>query len=345
MKTIIYIIFFLTIIFISNSYGDWSSFYPPDYITGSRQAGMGGIGYSFPIDENVLLFNPAGLGIRNERFKKLSASLGYVLDRHSHRIKQNHHLSLCSQPFDNYAGGFAFQTEYYYNVYSYEIHRDFQSNSQYILGFGGEIPFFKKTKHSLGVSLKYFRFYMDLYDSDISSNSFLVDFGYNGTFFNHIHTGVSLFNVPIIESYNSEERPLIPLKLTTSLGFLYPFIKKNDIDKFAAFFETYYSYLTQKEEHLFKRHIGGVGFELAFNETHFMRHGYRFEFNDGYDESSKFELRATDISFGLGLKIREHIEINFYHAIKSYNEDYSGVSPDRNHHIGMSINALSLFNE
>ena len=54
---------------IDDSPGDeWRNF-RIFYIQGCRQNGMAGAGYSFPNDENLLLLNPAGLGIDNKRFR------------------------------------------------------------------------------------------------------------------------------------------------------------------------------------------------------------------------------------------------------------------------------------
>jgi hypothetical protein len=78
-KHMIRFLFFLVYCCSINGDGLPEPYYPLDYVTGCRQSGMGGAGYSLPNDENVLLFNPAGLGIANDRFRKLSSSLGHVL--------------------------------------------------------------------------------------------------------------------------------------------------------------------------------------------------------------------------------------------------------------------------
>ncbi len=341
------------------------SYYSYNYVPGCRQNSMGGAGYSFPKDENVLFFNPAGLGLSNNRFKNIAGALGYTFQPNSDFFIQSHDLSLCTQPFKKYISGFAFQSNHHYYVDKETIQptkqvmidsllyiipdmdkepvRDYFIISQYMFGFGTSLPFVKKSVQALGISIKHFRNYHKIFYDPIKANCLQLDFGYNGIFMQCLHTGFSVLHIPVIAyDFNRENLQLTPLRINTSIGLSYPRFNKKDNHPFSFFSEIYNSILTKKHWDGFNIQKYGYGIECMLARALYLRQGTHLTFHK-YTKNSEYNyLNHLNVSYGIGFKLGGKSEIQFFHSIKNYKSIETNKTYNREHQIGTSINLFGL---
>ena len=326
------------------------------YFSGCRQNGMAGAGYSLPNDENLLLLNPAGLGIENERFRKAAFSYGNAFEPHLEGsfLFQDHYISSCFQPFKSYVGGISFLMDCYaltdrigipqiyledpYNpVFTGDTLYDNHINLRGILGYGRDLSFLNIKNHSIGVSAKLSVIYKSYYGEPVRDGIIHLDAGYAGSVFNNFHIGFVISNIPVIKSFNPDKEITLPLCIVPALGFKRAFGKRSEKDIFSIFTETNYKIALQGYDngrfHHKNRFITG-GYEIGIMEVLFLRNGYRWIFDN------EFDLGKFEISNGIGFNNRKHFELNFYFSLLIYTYDDVDIDPAKR--FGLSINFFNL---
>lgn len=306
----------------------------------ARQDGMAGAGYSLPDDENVLFFNPAGLGMQNERFNKFSfvyGNIGYFAAK-SKYLLQGHYTALCIQPFKQYDAGFGLHIESVIanaKNSAKEIVVDDQTGmpietgrrildkrsvSRLIIGYGNSFGWTNHSRHSLGISLKPRLLTKHYFDTLAREISLSADIGYIATFANRkFLIGYLLSEIP----FANEAENLFNMNI--SLGFSPIFRKSEEKRLITGFIEVSGSLpvpVVKFPDGLISR----IGLELCYFNKVFCRWGFLME---------KYSLGITT---GLGLRIFNRCDINFFYGLQKNNtEYYCGKS----HQFGLSFSFFS----
>lgn len=320
---------------------------------------MAGAGYSLPNDENLLLLNPAGLGVENKRFRKAALSYGNAFEPllEGSFLFQNHYISSCFQPFKRHVGGISFLMDWYVlNDRDGSVSMVWDPNTGQIIpsgdtlyinyvnirgmfGYGRDLSFINLKNHSIGVSTELIFFYNSNFGDPIRGGAIHLDAGYAGSFFNNFHIGFVLINIPIVKSFKPKPdvENILPFCVVPSLGFKRVFAKRGEIDAFSIFTETNYKIVFRGYDdgrfQYKKRFITG-GYELGIMEALFLRNGYRWILDN------EFELDKFEIASGMGINNRKFFEVNFYFSLLIYTDDDFDIDPAMR--FGLSINFFNL---
>ena len=366
----------LFVVFISkinSQSGEWlNSRYL--YTNGSRQNGMAGVGYSMLDDENLLFMNPAGLGLENERFKKIAFSYGNSFEPHGDwdYLIHDHYISSCLQPFKRYIGSLSFLADFhilgqkdgfaqaYYDPVTQQIvagdtNSGTDINIMSIVGLGRDLSFMNWNTHAVGISAVFNSRYQGNLGDPVSVNSLHLNAGYVGSFADIFHLGFVFINIPVVKSFNSDATIVTPFCMTPSFGFSPVFVKRGDVDAFKMFTEFNYKFSIEKHENLggevvdttgnvvetfgedkkfIKTHFFTHGFEFGIKEVVFLRSGYRFIFDN------EFELKKLLLADGLGISNRKHFEINLFFNLEIFPSDYAVIDPAKR--FGLSVSFFNL---
>lgn len=353
------IIFFILVQFllISFSYSDDSVL--PDFLVflpvrypahfGVRQSGMGFTGFSYPYDENVVLLNPAGLGIENDRYRRVSFMYS-ILPKTMNFYEYDEfkffeqHFAVCSQPSLKNVGGFGFafnmpvwHVDYYIPVTVWDPDSGIINTGKYLedekictkftLAYAHDLPFIPFGKHALGFGCKYAYFHDKIFNGKITNNVLSIDLGYNGVFNNRIFMGFVVSNLKI---YNEDEEIgfiEIP-RIVYSLGVNELFDKSSD-NKLSIFIETNYVHCFKydfSEWNLWRNNILNFGCEARLLYFLFIRTGISYSF----DTNDKI------VPFGFGMNLFNRYELNFFHTA------YATKDFDRKR-FGFSLSIMNLF--
>ena len=233
------------------------------FIQGCRQNGMAGAGYSLPNDENLLLLNPAGLGIKNKRFENFAISYGNSFEPQTNWYKdipvfQDHYLSFCFQRPKNYVGGFSALADIYPLIMQGEIAgSEWDPVSQTIIpigdtlsdkriyissifGYGRDLSFINLKNHSVGISAIVMGYHATNFGEPITDGSIELTIGYASKFFKDFHFGFVFSNIPIVKSFYSDREKATLLKIIPSFGFNRVLKRENKIDAIKLFAEVNY---------------------------------------------------------------------------------------------------------
>lgn len=331
------------------------------HLNGCRQNGMAGGGASLADDENLLFLNPAGLGIENKRFKKLSFSYGNKFEPHrdwSYLI-QDHYLSSCFQPFKSHVGGFSFLIDFYVLTQKENFPQTIydpisgqetfvgdslsgnQLNTMSIIGYGRDLSFMNLDNHSIGIAVVLNSRLFSNFGEPVGIGSMHMNVGYTGSFSNFFHIGFVVINIPIVKSFDSDIEIVTPFGIAPSIGFNPVFVKRNNLDAIKLFAEVSYKIAIENHEayetdinKFLKNHFLNLGYEFGINELLFLRNGYRWILDNELD------LNKFEISSGIGLNNRKHFEFNFHYSLLIYT--YDNVDIDPASRIGISINFFNL---
>jgi hypothetical protein len=335
----------------------------------ARSLGMGQVGYALADDECALFFNPAGLGVANNRWNGGAAS-GY---REKNYSSINTSYSLAYQnDLLKYAG---FGAYVYRDAYPKDRETDSLGTTlrelqpyQMAAALGGGYALLTNglMTHSIGVSVKYFRFVTYWIEADMSSlkqsvtsttigNAASFDVGYLLNLFNCLRLGLTVKNLgpPIwYRDDHSTKTWSQPLMLAAGIGY------KNDFgtstvtildlaNEFSfsrsASLDNFESYKSSIIDRTF-----ATGIELLFLRTIALRFGYDFfRHVNTWEDSTRKSLSLDDsrkISFGFGVRLFNHIEADVYIAWKEpiRNSDYSFYRDPVENRAGASLTFTRL---
>jgi hypothetical protein len=204
-------------------FGQQPTLYAP---TGARLKAMGGCGYALSDDETALFYNPAGLGLKNDRWN--GGALYYST--------LNYYYSLNSTYY-----GIAYQNEnmpklgfsFYLNRFGYI---DDPEENTVAIGCGYNFFSDDLMSNSIGAAIKYYHYrfgYDDQYGAggwreDVHTTPVAFDVGYLLQFIDRVRIGFVLKNIgpDITGAFNdsTKQKRKLPLIFATGCGF------KNNFD-------------------------------------------------------------------------------------------------------------------
>lgn len=344
------------------------------YTNGCRQNGMAGVGFSLLDDENLIFMNPAGLGLVNERLKKIAFSYGNSFEPHRDwsYLVHDHYVSSCLQPFKRYVGGLSFLADFYilsqkddlaqtqYDPVTQQIiagdtYSGNDINIMSIIGYGRDLSFINWINHAVGISAVFNSRYQGNFGDPVSVNSLHLNAGYAGSFSDLFHLGFVFINIPVVKSFNSDATIVTPFCISPSFGFSPVFVKRGDVDAFKMFTEFNYKFAIEKHENFgggvvdsmgnvissysdekkfIKTHFYTHGYEFGIKEIVFLRNGYRLIFDN------EFDLKKILIAGGVGISNRKHFEINLFFNLHIFRSDYLRIDPAKR--FGISVNFFNI---
>jgi|WetSurMetagenome_2_1015567.scaffolds.fasta_scaffold00051_34 hypothetical protein len=322
--------------------------------SGSRSLAMGEVGTALADDENVLFYNPAGLGFPNDRWDKGAGTDCYEGVLPAFRIPGlwHGHSSAVYQPQSQLFGGFAldynhlnFGENYSTNAYGEATGR-YQSY-EYVLSAGWGFSFPQKglKDHSWGVAFKFV--YSALApgigpDGQGIGKTCAIDFGYIWRFLPYMRFGFTFANMgPAIYYVSEEESDPIPFTVNLALAYQNAFmienfhfldvsaelradreIVKNYPDKQPdPFYVAVYTGLLNDPSTTMQEKIDAInwhaGAEVTFANTGSLRAGYLIDV-----AGKRYEAHV-----GFGFKVFNHFQWDFsyIHAPEGY---LKGPFPD-----------------
>jgi len=206
---------------------------------GARASAMGEVGTALANDESALFFNPAGLGIRNESWRKGAASFSIEPLLPAFKISDLWHTSLNGyyQISDKW-GGIALYNNYTnigQNTYTDALGREGNKvrswESITVAGWGCTLPLSKRFQNSFGLSFKYI---VSALAPGIDKNgagvgqSFAVDAGYLSVFPSGLRLGINLANMgPDIFYIDEENKDPLPFTFNAAVAYTHEFVIDN----------------------------------------------------------------------------------------------------------------------
>jgi hypothetical protein len=198
----------------------------------SRTLAMGGVGTALADDENVLFYNPAGLGLKNDRWRGGAMTEFYEQLLPAFNIPDLWHFHLAGvyQPRFGDVGGFAmdwnyinFGTNDLTNEQGVTIGR--ARSHEYVLtgGWGFNFEEIGIKNHSFGVSWKYI--YSALApgigpDGQGVAQSLAFDFGYLWQILSNLRFGFTFANMgPSVYYISQDQRDPIPFTINTAIAY------------------------------------------------------------------------------------------------------------------------------
>lgn len=300
---------------------------------GSRSSGMGGTGYALADDETALFFNPAGLGIRNERWESgaLTAS--------------TKHVSMNGTPK---LWGFVFQeptiSKLGFSVYWEQIDNIYaEYYKEYSLSAGAGFTFFSNTfiSNSAGLALKWYHesietdMFVTRDESDSYSNVFAVDLGYILEIANQFRIGLSLKNISsdyhLKRDGENVKLSALPFQTAVSLGYKKSF--SSSLNKLRVLdLASEITYKTKHSETPLSERTGDrnywkssylqTGVDFCFLKSISTRFGYVKHFNYTYEDEREFKYDWHALSWGIGLSLFNHFDFDFFRQ-KEFVSGYS----------------------
>lgn len=197
---------------------------------GARGTAMGEVGTALADDENVAFWNPAGLGLRNPRWKGGAGTEFWEPLLPAFNIPDiwHYHTAVVYQPHFVDIGGFALDVNYInmgVNEWTDELGRTLGMarswEGVYTASWGCD--FFDLDNHLLGVSLKMYRSALAPGfgpHGEGVGNGFAVDVGYLALLGRHVRVGATLMNMGPPVFYIDWERA-DPIPFTPNLAVAY----------------------------------------------------------------------------------------------------------------------------
>ncbi len=313
-----------------------------EYFQGARQAGMAGIGFSMPDDENVMFLNPAGLGIKSRKFERMAVAYGNMFEFTVQNtfLTQDHYIPIRFQSSkDKSVNGFGIQLESFllkargdgiqetiFDPYTGTIVptgnllKDKHLLNMWIVSYGKNLSFWNAEKHAFGISLTMRSMYETNFGNPVTELSLLADAGYTGSFENGIHLGLAGKNIPVVRSFDRDNQQVnIPVCIVPAFGWYKDIVKESERTMVSLFTEIQYKISIEKfrdyspdfadgtkVNRYNKSHFFSGGFELGLAENIFIRNGYRLNFGDD------FSFNKIEFANGLGFNNQEINIFNFY---------------------------------
>jgi hypothetical protein len=303
--------------------------HPLTEAVGTRSAAMGGTGYALADDEATLFYNPAGLGIKNERWESgaLSASYKYSPMVHDTRLGS---LNIAFQTPELTSFGFSL----YYDNYEEKtqgMHIDDNSeiidNSTFMhynesalaLGAGYSFHSGKDFLHSLGIGLKWYHestsnkgekafFY---------ANTYAFDFGYLLEIAEQFRIGLSVKNIgPDYDQINGGEnvgQASLCFLTAASIGYKKSFTTSDslrilDLSSEITSQTGYSEFPLGKKRDDFpyhKNHGFLTGIDLCILNTLSGRFGYT-------NGEPVYKWSGYSLSWGIGLSLLNHFNLDYF---------------------------------
>ena len=303
---------------------------------GARSKGMGNTGYALAGDESVLFFNPAGLGIANDRWNGGAAGVF----RES-LVKDISLTSVTVLYQSDYLKNAGFGANVYHlglgtidKTDSLGNRRGSLNSYELAVTLGGGYTFFadKAVTHSLGMAVKYFRStnYWKVYDIDNDGNIIILpgkynafetgpavsfDAGYLMNLFNHLRLGFVIKNMgPKLRvktplSSSDEAQPLI---VATGVGYRNTFAYRDlTLLDLAGEISISRTHFTDDIDNTV-----AAGMELLFLRTMAFRFGYNFVVSE-MKRSSVFmpvDPYSHRLCLGSGLRLFNHFEFDVHRS-------------------------------
>jgi len=301
--------------------------------SGARLCGMGEVGTALADDENVMFYNPAGLGVPNKRWHYGGGSSFWepLLPAFGLRDLWHFHLSAAYQPPFTNIGGFGIDYNYI-NMGTNTMTDPFGNESplfrsyEYVLGLGWGFDPFNTGSSFFGVNLKYVHSALAPGigpNNEGVAQSFAIDLGYLLCAESGLRFGLTFMNmgpsVYYITRENSDPMPFtvnwaVAYKDTTYIENMHAvdfavelrvgkeFARLNgsgEPDPFikALFTEWTESSFTEEVQEMIV-HTGG---EVTMFKTVSLRSGFLFDYI-----GERYEW-----TMGFGIKLFDHIQYDF----------------------------------
>jgi hypothetical protein len=340
--------------------------------SGSRTLAMGEVGTALADDENVLFYNPAGLGMSNPRWRGGAFTEFYEQLLPAFQIPDLWHLHLagCYQPPITAVGGFGLDfNEINFGTNEEQGYVVGRARSyEYVLssGWGFNLEGLGAKNHAFGISFKYF--YSALAPgfgpgSDGAAQSMAVDFGYLWQILPFMRFGFTFANMgPSISYTSADQEDPIPFTMNAAIAYKDDFcvnntrvfelatelrsgleVVKNYPDKPPdPFWKAIYTGLLDDTSRTLTEKLREIswhyGFDATFLNTLSFRQGFLIDANG----------QRYETSWGLGLRLFNHFEFGFSTIFSPEGYMKGLVGPDgssgaRNGQWGMTFTFFRMF--
>jgi hypothetical protein len=341
---------------------------------GARSTGMGEVGTALANDESVVYYNPAGLGIHNNRWKDLTISGFYEKLLPSIDTINAWHTSFVAIYQTRFLfGGIGIFSNYtdlgkhIYDKFDYQyghIPDTFDSYERVVgIGWGIKPIKFSKTAINVGITFKFIKSALAPgygENGEGIAHGFALDFGYLESFSNGLKVGLTLMNMgPQVYYIDKSSRNPLPFAINLALAyqntftFLEPITisleSESRLDKecishnndgFAYPFIK--ALIKDWPNHTFKEINYHSGIEVGLNNSLYFRNGFLIDI-----QGVRYEH-----TYGLGLNIFNHLTFDWsvIYAPKDYMKgifDNKGASGARHKQMrwSLSLNNLLYWNE
>jgi hypothetical protein len=304
--------------------------------SGARECGMGEVGTALADDENVLYWNPAGLGVRNERWTYAAGTSFWELLLPELRLQDlwHAHGSGVSQAFFDHIGGFGADVNYLNfgtNEYADEegrlIHTFTSWEGVAALGWGFNFEDIGIENHSWGITLKGVQSALapGIGPGDQgTARTFAVDIGYLFRFCQFWRFGFTFMNMgPPVFYISEDEKDPIPFTANLAVAFKRSFIIQNlrildfcgefrfsreiaknyDNGRPDPFWRALFTDVGKKSAHdNLLEAMYNFGGELTIFNTASFRQGFLFDYT-----GQRYELHN-----GIGVKFLNHYQLDAY---------------------------------
>jgi hypothetical protein len=297
---------------------------------GTRSAAMGGTGCALADDESALFYNPAGLGIRNERWE--SGALTSSTKTTDQDLLSFGYWGLVFQSSTIPKLGFSVYWEHTRDLHS----EYFRYSKESFLSAGAGFNFFSNSflSNSAGLALKW---YHEKIENDYNTTSeasplireefntyadgFAVDLGYILEIVDQFRIGLFLKNIG--PDYNLKrdgeniEQYTFPFQTVASLGYKKSFtssLSKLRILDLASeiSYKTKHSEIPLssriKDGYYLKSSYLHTGIDLCFLKSISARFGYV----KYVDDNDGDEYKWHSFSWGIGLSLFNHFDFDFF---------------------------------
>ncbi len=310
---------------------------------------MGFTGVSRADDENTVSVNPAGLGIHNDRYKRLSFMYSVNPKTMNPAVENNrfyeHTLSFCSQPSSKNIGGFGLLfnlpvwnpkdneekmiidcvNQMPDSVSTTDKYLQLQTNL--ILSYSHDLSFIHLENHSLGMSFRLTHVYNSFLGIERTNNAAGMDIGYSGTFFDRLHLGLVFSHLDLYterEEYLYQQFP----RFTGALGVhgLFSGCSRGKVSLFIESNYAHYLRYNRKDFHLWRNEMVNTGFDLTVFYFFYIRSGLSYDFHS-HDKI---------VPWGFGLNFFNRYMVNFFHTA------YATQETDKKR-FGISLSVINLF--
>lgn len=336
---------------------------------GSRGCGMGEVGTALADDEYTTFWNPAGLGLSNERLNGGAISTFHQGLLPSFRLTDLWHQmgTFAYQPTNEKIGGFGFNINFLNmgenqwkstDTTDTTFHKSKSYEAVYTLSYGNSLKFINHPNHYLGISAKFIYSALAPGAGGLGTGiakDVAFDIGYLWQFLPYLRFGLTLENMgPSVYYVNPQNRDPLPFTINAALAYSQKFslnsLRLLDINaefrldrEFAKnyFSENkkpdpfYIAIYTDVVDKSFKRNINEInmhsGCELTLLNTGSFRFGNLFDMVGVRNE----------MHYGYGIKLLNHLQFDWY-IISSRESKYSSSARDQQW--GWNVSLYRLLN-
>jgi hypothetical protein len=275
--------------------------------TGVRSGAMGGAGYALSDDETSLFYNPAGLGLKNERwnggalhFSTMDYYYGFIRDYYGIAYQNENLAKFGFSLYANRIENLHFSDEYTYSGgFGYDVYSD---------GF---------ISNAVGAAIKYYYKKVSMPESGVIDEVFtgpvIVDVGYLLQIKNRLRIGIVFKNIgtnitgTIKDSIAETER--LPFEIAGGIGYKDAFDFEN-LRILDLSFELSYAGVNPGYSHWSQNFIQ-TGIDLQFFRIFSAQLGYSVDLTNN----------IAVVSWGTGCSLFNHFEFNF--SVEKVKFDYT----------------------